>query len=136
MSVIVIGYCCRAFNLPHHVSRTDEKDAERFLPHYRQLVVRLHQDFDADPRPLAPKCPHDDILNIKTDGANNKVNAVSFVRYSSLLLDSMPVTSRAPLLVEKRSALIVVATIALIRPNRESARRLPHVMKLLLANGF
>ena len=40
------------------------------------------------------------------------------------------------MLIEKRIALIVVAQIALLRPIREGAPRMPHVMSMVLANGF
>ena len=40
------------------------------------------------------------------------------------------------MLIEKRTALIVVSQIALIKPIREGARRIPHVMWIVLANGF
>ena len=39
------------------------------------------------------------------------------------------------MLIEKRTAL-VVEQIALLRPIRESAPRMPHVMSMVLANGF
>lgn len=38
--------------------------------------------------------------------------------------------------IEKRTALIVVASIALHRPAHDGAPRIFHVMTLLLANGF
>ena len=40
------------------------------------------------------------------------------------------------MLIEKRTALIVVAQIALLRPIREGAARMHHVMSMVLANGF
>ena len=40
------------------------------------------------------------------------------------------------MLIEKRSALIVVAQIALLRPICEGAPRMPYVMSMVLANGF
>lgn len=134
--ILSLRGCCRAFDLPSHTSRTDNKDAERFLRHFRQFVVSHHRDPDADPKPLAPECPGDTNLDIEENGAKDKVDAVVFVRYSSLLLDSTPVPSRALFLFEKRTALIVVASIALLRPVRESAPRMPHVMTFLLANGL
>ena len=40
------------------------------------------------------------------------------------------------MLIEKCTALIVVAQIALLRPIRECAPTKPHVMSMVLANGF
>ena len=40
------------------------------------------------------------------------------------------------MLIEKRTALIVVAQIALLRQIREGAPRMPHVMSMVLAIGF
>ena len=40
------------------------------------------------------------------------------------------------MLIEQRIALIVVAQIALFRPIREGASRMPYVMLMVFANGF
>ena len=80
--------------------------------------------------------PSDSILDIEVDGARKVLNAVGFVRCSSLLIDSTSVQSQAPLLVLKHSALIVVVFIALLRPVCEGLHRMPNVMTLLLPNGF
>ena len=40
------------------------------------------------------------------------------------------------MLIEKGTALIVVAQIAILRPIREGAPRMPHVLSMVLANGF
>ena len=40
------------------------------------------------------------------------------------------------MLIENRTALIVVTPIALFRPIRKGAPRMPHVMSIILANGF
>lgn len=100
--ILFVGGCCRAFDLPRHASQTFDNDAERFLLYFRQQVMRIHKDFDADPKPLASECPGHGTLDIEADGAKDKVDAVGFVRYSSLLFDSTPVLSRVLFLFEKR----------------------------------
>ena len=37
--VLYLGCCCRAFDLPRYTPRADDKDAERFLRYFRQLIV-------------------------------------------------------------------------------------------------
>ena len=58
------------------------------------------------------------------------------VRIHSRLLWIPAIPSRAPMLIEKRTALIVVAQIALLRPRFEGGPRKPYVISLVLANGF
>ena len=58
------------------------------------------------------------------------------VRIHSRLLSIPAIPSRAPMLIEKRTALIVVAQIALLRPRLEGGPRKPYVISLVLANGF
>ena len=115
--------------------RPDDKDAERFLRYFCQLVRRLGQNPDADTGPIDPECPCDTTLDIESKGVRDQLTAAGFARISSLLLETLAVT-RAPMLIEKRTAVIVVAQIALLRPIRESAPRMPHVMAIVLANGF
>ena len=134
--VLALGGCCRAFDQPRHVARIDDKKAERFLRHFCQLVRKLGQNPDADPKPIETECPRDITLDLESEGVRDLLNAVGFARISSSLLEALAIASRAPILIEKRTALIVVAQIAFLRPIREGAPRMPHVMPMVLANGF
>ena len=134
--VLALGGCCRAFDQPRHVARPDDKDAERFLRHFCQLVKRLGLNPDANSKPLEPECPRDTTLDLEAEGVRDLLNAVGFARISSPLLEALAIPSRAPMLIEKRTALIAVAQIALLRPIREGAPRMPHVMSIVFANGF
>ena len=116
--------------------RPDDKDAERFLKYFCQLVKRYGQNPDADPRHPEPECPRDTTLDFKTEGIRDQLNAVGFARISSFLLETPAIPSRAPMLIEKRTALIVVGQIAILRPIREGALRMPQVLSMVLANGF
>ena len=53
--VLYLNGCCRAFDLPRYTPRADDKDAERFLRYFRQLVDRFGQNPDADPKPSSLK---------------------------------------------------------------------------------
>ena len=114
----------------------DHNDAERFLRHFCQLIKRLGQNPDDDPKPLETKCPRDTTLDFETEGVRDQLIVVRFVRISSPLLKALAIQLRAPMLIEKRTALIVVALIALLRPIRKGAPRMPHVMSIIFANKF
>ena len=58
------------------------------------------------------------------------------VRIHSRLLSIPAIPSSAPMLIEKRTGLIVVAQIALLRPRLEGGQRKPYVISLVLANKF
>ena len=133
--VLALGGWCRAFDQPRHVARPDDKDTERFLRHFCQLARRLGQNPDSDPKLLEPECPRDTTLNLKAEGVRDLLNAVGFARISSPFLEAPAIPSRAPMLIEIRTALLVVAQIAVFRPIREGAPRMPHVMSMVLANG-
>ena len=62
--VLALGGCSCSFDQPRHVARPDNKDAERFLRHFCQLVRRLGQNSDADPKPIEPECPRDTTLDL------------------------------------------------------------------------
>ena len=66
--VLAIGGFCRAFVQPRHVPRHDNKDAERFLKYFCQLVRRYEKTPYADPKPPKPECPRDTTLDLKTEG--------------------------------------------------------------------
>ena len=134
--VLVLGNCCRAFDQPRHVARPDDKDVERFLRHCCQLVRRLKQNSYTDPKPLKPECFCDTTLDLTSEGVRYLLNAVGFTRISSPLHEASSILSRAPMLIEKLTALLVVAQIALIRPITEGVPRMPHLMSMVLANGL
>ena len=134
--VLALGGCCRAFDQPRNETLTDDKDAERFLRHFCQLVRRLGKNPDADPKPLEPECPRGTTLDLEAKDVRDLLNAVKFARISSPLLEALAIQSRAPMLIEKRTVLIVVAQIALLKPIHEGAPRMLHVMSMVLANGF
>ena len=134
--VLALNGCYRAFHQPRHVARPDEKDAERFLRHFCKLVRRLGRNPDADPKPLEPECPRDTTLDLKVEGVRDLLNAVRFSSISSPLLEALGTPSQSPMLIEKRTALIVVAQIAFFRPIRKGAPKMPHVMSIVLANCF
>ena len=134
--VLALGGCCFAFDQPRHVARPNDSDAERFLRHFCQLVRRLGQNFDADPKPLEIEWPRDTTLDLEAEGVRDLLNAVGVARISSPLFEALATSSRAPMLIEKRTALIVVAQIALLRPVGEGAQKMPRVMSMVLANGF
>ena len=133
--VLYLGGCCRAFDLPRYTPREDNKDAERFLRYFRQLVVRFGQNPDADFKPFAPEDFRDNTINLEAEGVRDEVNTGP-VRIHSRLLSIPAIPSRAPMLIEKRTALIVVAQIALLRPRLEGGHQKPYVISLVLANGF
>lgn len=62
--IIAVGCYCRAFDQPLHVTRPDDKDAERFLRYFRQRITGLSQNPDADPRPLELECPRNTTLDL------------------------------------------------------------------------
>ena len=133
--LLALGCCCRAFDQPRRVPRPDDNDAEHFLRFFRQLARRLGQNPDANQRPIEPKCPRDTTLDLKAESVRNQLNAVEFAPIFSILLET-PAVPRAAMLIEKRTALIIVPQIALLRPIREGAPRMPHVMAMVLANKF
>ena len=124
-AILAIGGCCRAFYQPRHVPRPDDKDAECLLRHFCQLVRRLGQNPDAEPKPIEPERSRDTTLDLEAEGVRDQLNAVGFARISSPLLETPAIPSRAPMFIEKRTALFDVAQIALFRPNRERASRIP-----------
>ena len=134
--VLALGSCCRTFDKPRRVPRPNDKDAERFLNHFCQLVRRLGQNPDAYPRPIMSECPLDTILDLEAEGVRDQLNAVGFARFSSPLLETPAIPSRATMVIEKRTALIVVAQIALLWPIHEGPPRMPHVMSMVFANGL
>ena len=134
--VLELKGCCCAFDQSRHVARPDDKDAEPVLRHFCSLVRRLGRNPDVDSKPLEPECLCDTRLDLEAEGVRDRLNAVEFARISSSLLEILTSPSRAPMLIAKRSALIVVAHIALLRPICESAPRMPNVMSMVLANGF
>ena len=79
------------------------------MRYFCQLVRRYGKNPDADPRFPEPECPRDTTLDLKTEGVQNKLNAVGFARISSLLLETPAIRLRAPMLIEKRTAIIVHA---------------------------
>ena len=96
--------------------RPDYKDAERFWKYFCQLVRWYGINPDADPRPPEPECFCETTLDLKIEGVRDQLNAVGFARISTLLLETPAIRSRAPMLIKKRTALIVVAQIARLRP--------------------
>ena len=106
--VLAFGGCCRTFDHPRRVSRPDDKDAEIFLRYFCQLAKRHGQNFDADTRPIEPECPRDTTLDLEVEGVRDQLNAVGFARISSHFLET-PAIPRAPMLIKKRTVLIVVA---------------------------
>ena len=74
--VLALGGCCRAFDQPRHVARPNDKDAELFMRHFCQLVRRLGQNPEADPKPLEPECPRDTTLDLEAEGVRDLLNAV------------------------------------------------------------
>ena len=133
--VLYLGGCCQAFDYPRYTPRVDGKDAERFLRYFRQLVVRYGQNPDADPKLIEPEDPRDNTINLEAEDVRDEVNTGP-VRINSRLLSIPAIPSRAPMFIEKRTALIVVAKIALLRPRLEGGPRKPYVISLVLANGF
>ena len=91
--VLALGGCCRAFDYPRHVPRPDDKEAERFLKYFCQLVRRYGQNPDADPRPPEHECPRDMTLDLTTDGVRDQLNAVEFARIFSRLLETPAIPS-------------------------------------------
>ena len=65
--VLALGGYCRAFDTGRRVPRPDDKDAERFLRYFRQLVRRLGQDPYADLKPLETDCSLDTTLNLEAE---------------------------------------------------------------------
>ena len=135
-AVLTLGGCCEAFATPRHEARKDDVEAERFLWAFRDAAIRLRQDPDAEPEPIVEECPRDSTLDIENPETRSEANTVGFVRFNSRLLDCSFFPTREPLPIEVRTALIVVASIGLLRPIREGAPRLPFVATLLLANGY
>ena len=134
--VLALGGCCRALDQPQRVPRHENIDAERVSRYFCQLVRRLEQNPDADLRLIEPECPRDTTLDLETGGVRNQLNVAGFARISSPLLEIPAISSRAPMLIENRFALIVVAQISLLRLIREGVPRMPHVMSMVLANGL
>lgn len=98
------------------------------MRHFRELVARHDKNPDAYPRPLEPELPRDSTLDFEAEGVRDEINAAGFVRLCSLLFDAALIPPRTSLLIEKRSALIVVAQVALLRSRVEGAGRMPRVM--------
>ena len=105
------------------------------LRYFHQLVVRFGQNQDPDPNPIESDNPKDNTINLEADGVRNQVNT-KFVRIHSRLLSIPAIPLREPMLIEKRTELIVVAQIALLRPRLEGGHQKPYVISLVLANGF
>ena len=135
--VMSLGGCCHAFtSLTRHESRRINTAAEQFLEAFCQAATRLGQNPDADARPIAPEVPHDHTLDFEVEETRALINSLGQIRYNSRLLDISLVPSAWPLQMDVSSALITVARIAFLRPIREGAPKLPHVMTLVLANGY
>lgn len=96
------------------MARPDDKDAKQLIRHLCQLVKRLGQNPDANPKPLKPECLRDTTLDLEAEGVRDLLNAVKYVRISSPFLKSFAIPSRAPMLIEKSTALIIVAQIAFL----------------------
>ena len=134
--VLALGGCCRAFDQPRHAPRPGDKDAEHFLRYFCHLVRRYGQNLDADFMPFETECSRDTTLDLETEGVRDQLNAVGFARFSNLFLETPAILSRAPMHIKKRTAIIMVAQMTLLRPIREGAPRMPHVMSMVFASGF
>ena len=66
--ILSLGGCCRAFDLPRHISLTYDNIEERFMRHFRELVVHHHDYQNADPKPLALERLCDGIIHIEANG--------------------------------------------------------------------
>ena len=91
--VLALGGCCRAFDQPRHVARPDDNNAERFLRHLCQLVRRLGQNPDANPKPLEPECPRDITLDLEAEGVRDLLNTVESASIFSLLFETPAIPS-------------------------------------------
>ena len=97
--VRALGGYCRAFDQPRRVPRPDDKDAERFLRYFRQLVKSLRQNPNADPKSLERECPRDTTLYLEPEGVQDQLNVVGFVHIMNPLLEIPAILSRAPILL-------------------------------------
>ena len=105
------------------------------MRYFHQLVVCFGQNANADPKPIEPENSRDNTINLEAEGVHDKANTGP-VRIHKRLLSITAIPSLALMLTEKRTALIVVAQISLLRPMLESGSRKPYVISLVLTNGF
>ena len=134
--LLSMGSCCTAFDTGVHKGWTTETKPRSFIECLRQKFIDLGRNPDADPSPIGPYAPSDKTLDASNDEVRAQVDTVGFTRTASPLFDIISIPSRASVVVEKSSALIVVAQIGLYPANLEGAPRVPFVASLLLANGF
>ena len=130
--LLSLGACCSAYSPREPCNSTE---LERFIAAFKELVQANGVDYDADPKPIEERLICDKTLDRDVEEMAHPIDSLGPVRHTSLLLDTsafLPGGTR----LRVRSGLIVVSRIALLKPTTERPFHKPHVMTLILANGY
>ena len=130
--LLSLGACCSAFS-PREPCNAAE--LERFIAAFKELVQANGVNYDNDPKPIEERQIFDKTLDRDVEEMAHPVDSLGPVRHANLLLDTSTYLPGGTHL-QVRSGLILVSRIALLKPTADRPFHKPHVMTLILANGY
>jgi hypothetical protein len=129
-----LGHCCKALSLGRGVKRTEhDTGVTDFIRAFREYVTNLDGDPDLDPQPFVDE---DLLHDWSVDPLDENTAAFGSCRYGGSYVDNALIPSATPFDIGIKHALLVVARIGLLPPIAPGGPRVPHVLTLLLANGY
>ena len=130
--LLSLGACSSAYSPK---GPADKDELERFIAAFKELVHANGVDYNADPKPLEDTLSPDRTLDRDAEELLGPIDSLGPVRFNSTLLD-MSAYLPGGVRLAVRNGLVVVSRIALLKPTTARPHYKPHVVTLVLANGF